>query len=128
MAELQRTFGEVAKVADPAEVVIAEICWAAGHVEWLRQRVADADPERLLSDANNPLLDAYNDERDRLVRMAAVALKAGVEERRVRLAEEQGRVVSELIRRILTGVGMDPTAPEVREVVHRELTLLAGAA
>ena len=63
---------------------------------------------------------------DRLVQYSVAALKAGVEERRVRVAENIGQALADAIKGVLAdlGVGDDPRAPAV---VRKHLTLMAGA-
>ena len=57
------------------------------------------------------------------------AIKAGVEERRVRLAESQGELVAGVIRAILSDLGLTVEQQAlVGEVVPRHLRLLAGGA
>ncbi len=71
----------------------------------------------------------YENERKHLVQVCSAALKAGVEERLVRLAEQQGDLVAMVIRRILDD--LDLTAEQqgrVGEVVPRHLRLVAGGA
>ena len=71
----------------------------------------------------------YAKERDHLVAVCAAALKAGVEERRVRLAEQQGDLVVEAIRRILDALDLSPEQQaRVPEVVPATLRLIAGGA
>jgi hypothetical protein len=64
---------------------------------------------------------------DRLVQYSATALKAGVEERRVRVAENVGQALADAIRGVLRDLGVadDPRAPAV---VRKHLTLVAGQA
>ena len=64
---------------------------------------------------------------DRLVQYSVAALKAGVEERRVRIAENIGQAIADTIRGVLKDLGVadDPRAPDV---VRRHLTLIAGQA
>lgn len=62
---------------------------------------------------------------DRLVNYSKIALNAGVEERRVRLAEQQGALIAGAIRRILESLGV-ANHPQAPAVVRRELTLIAG--
>lgn len=64
---------------------------------------------------------------DRLVQYSATALKAGVEERRVQVAENVGQALADAIRGVLRelGVADDPRAPAV---VRKHLTLVAGQA
>lgn len=71
----------------------------------------------------------YERERKHLVQVAAAALRAGVEERRVRLAESQGELVATVIKRILAALNLTPEqAAQVPEIVPRELRMIAGGA
>ncbi|MCV2395942.1 hypothetical protein OEB99_16625 [Actinotalea sp. M2MS4P-6] len=71
----------------------------------------------------------YAAERAHLVTVCAAAIKAGVEERRVRLAEQQGDLVATVIRRILDALNLTPTQLEqVPVVVPRELRAITGGA
>lgn len=72
-------------------------------------------------------LQLLNEERDRLVRVCAAALRAGIEERRVKLAESQGVLVAAVIRRILTRLNLsDEQAAMVGTVVPEELRALTA--
>src|SRR5690606_7360026 len=104
----------------PADTLLEEVHRTAGHVAWLAARVqelgasephGDRDPlvwgtTKVVDKGSgeSPGVDTteeakpsiwytlYAQERDRLVKVASEALKAGVEERRVRLAESQGQL------------------------------------
>ena len=66
------------------------------------------------------------DAQDRLARYATAALRAGVEERRVRLAEDQGALVAQVIRRILDRLDLSEWQAEmVGSVVPEELRALS---
>ncbi len=71
----------------------------------------------------------YVSEREHLVKVCTAALRAGVEERQVKLAEAQGEQVAGVIRAILADLGLtaeqQAAAPEV---ASRHLQLLAGGA
>lgn len=62
---------------------------------------------------------------DRLVTYSKVAIAAGIAEREIRLAEQQGHLLAQVIRGVLTDLGVhdDPRAPDV---VRRHLALVAG--
>lgn len=62
---------------------------------------------------------------DRLVQYSFAALKAGIEERRVRLAEQQGMLLAQAVQGILRELGVHDR-PEVGAVVRKHLTLVAG--
>jgi hypothetical protein len=44
----------------------------------------------------------------------------------VRIAEAQGQLVADVLRRVLEGVGVDPTSELARTVVRRELMAIEG--
>lgn len=67
--------------------------------------------------------------QDRLAQYATAALRAGVEERRVRLAEQQGDLVALAIRRILAALSLSPEQEElVPVIVPRELRAISDVA
>lgn len=106
----------------PTDALLEEVRFTAGHVAWLRQRVSELAPDALtwgtreVTDkqateftgtdttegaAVNVWLELYYRERKHLVDVCKAAISVGIEERYVRLAEAQGAVVAEVIRRIL---------------------------
>lgn len=65
--------------------------------------------------------------QQRLAEYASAALKAGVDERRVRLAESAGALVAQAIRQVLDGLNLTPAQLElVPRVVPAALRLIAG--
>lgn len=140
-----RTLG-LSRDVSPSEALLEEVRWSAGHVQWLRERVQELEQHQLVWGTaqvkDMPLgeevtskaqmsvwVDLYNRERDHLVKVAAAALKAGVEERRVRLAESQGALVADVIRRILNDLGLNrEQEAKVAKVVPRHLRAIAGGA
>lgn len=136
---------------DPHEAILECIRIAAGEVQYASEQIACLEHD----DAIGPVTTtvdrtayggenavSYNQETkgppalniwitvrhiamDRLVNYSAVALKAGVEERLVKVAEAQGQMLARVIEGILNdlGVGDDPRKPEI---VRRHLTLVAG--
>jgi hypothetical protein len=75
--------------------------------------------------AVNVWVKLYQEERDRLVRVAKAAIDAVVEERQVRLAEGQAQQLARVIRTILTDLGHHRGDEHVRKVVR--LRLIEGA-
>ena len=75
----------------------------------------------------NIWLRLYQQERAHLVKVCSEAIRAGIEERRIRLAEQQGQLVAQAIRAILAALNL--TAEQearVPEVVPRHLRALAS--
>lgn len=141
-----RTYGLPLDVS-PTEALLDEVRWTAGHVAWLREQVQDLEREALTwgrteevdkgsgeftgidithAAAPNIWLDLYSKERKHLLDVCKAALSAGVEERRVRLAERQGDLLAGAIRAILDELGLTPDqAARVPEIVPRVLRSVA---
>ncbi|NUP39515.1 MAG: hypothetical protein HOY76_21510 [Streptomyces sp.] len=153
-AALMATYGR--KIETTAtEALLEEVQWTAGHVAWLRERVQEIEGAALVegTDREHPLvwgvtkeksggedrgtteeaapniwLKLYQQERTHLVRVCAEAIKAGIEERRIQLAEQQGALVAQAIRKILGDLQLTPEQQaRVPEVVPRHLRALASA-
>ncbi|HEY3718296.1 MAG TPA: hypothetical protein VGL39_27550 [Jatrophihabitantaceae bacterium] len=132
--------------ANPVETILDQIKWSAGHVAFYRTQVDALNTKDMVwgqtkekqggedwgatyEAQQSAWLVLYNQERERLVKFCSEAIRAGIEERRVRLAEQQGALVAEAIRAILGELHL--TAEQqalVPEVVPRHLRLLAGGA
>ncbi|WP_222829383.1 hypothetical protein [Xylanimonas cellulosilytica] len=150
------TLGLPADVS-PTEALLEEVRWTAGHVQWLRTKVQELDeaPVDPLTDGTTSALvwgmtkrkiggddggdtfeakpsiwyALYESERKHLVAVCAAAIKAGVEERKVRLAEQQGDLVAMVIRRILDDLHLTVEQQQlVPDVVPRHLRAIAGGA
>lgn len=115
-----RTYGARLDV-DPAEAMLDEVRWTAGHVAWLREQVQQLEAEELawgragmVERADGPestwraaphvLLDLYARERRHLVDVCRATIVSGIEERQVRLAERQGDLLVDVITRIVNAL------------------------
>ena len=106
---------------DPAQALLDLVHWTAGECMYWReqvQRLAEDSPEKLTwgktrektggddygtTEEAKPNI-AYlmlTDAQERLAKFATAALRAGVDERRVKLAEDQGRVLVDVVKAIL---------------------------
>jgi hypothetical protein len=134
----------------PSEALLEEVRYSAGHVAWLRQKVAELEDADLVwgiteeAEKNatefagtditraasvNMWVELYFRERKHLVEVTKAAISAGIEERRVRLAEAQGAVVAEVIRRILDRLDLSAVQSKlVPLVVPEELRRAAALA
>lgn len=133
---------------EPQDAILECIRIAAGEVAYASERIAalgesDAvgpvrhtlvrkDGEATVQEARQgpPAVHIWITVRrqamDRLVGYSFAALKAGIEERRVRVAEQQGMLLAQALQGILSELGVDQR-PEVAGVVRKHLTLLAGS-
>lgn len=131
----------------PTEALLREVRYTAGHVEWLRARVQELEEAKLtvgvteqkidptgakstkIESVPNAWVRLYQEERRHLVAVTTAALKAGVEERRVRLEEAQGAAIVELLDTILDGLDLTPAQQEkAHDVVPRALRAIEGGA
>ena len=105
------TFGLAVEVA-PEVALLEEVHRTAGHVAWLAALVAGLDRAQLRQYDQVGLqrpsgwVELYQTERVHLVAVCKAALAAGVEERRVQLAERQGELVAELLTTAVRAAGM----------------------
>lgn len=134
----------------PTEALLEEVRYTAGHVAWLRGKVREIEDGDLVWGVTeetdkqasefpgidvtraakpNVWLELYYRERQHLVAVTKTAIAAGIEERRVRLAEQQGALVAQVIRAILADLALTPEQESrVPEIVPRHLRALAAPA
>lgn len=141
--ELADTYGLPVETT-PEQAILDEVQRTAGHVRWLEEqvhalkrgelvwgvtRVKEGGDDAGITEEAVPhaLLRLYQEERRHLVNVCAAALRAGIEERRVKLAEQQGALVAQVIRGILEDLKLtSEQRAQVPEVVPRHLRALAG--
>ena len=104
------TFG-LPRQIDPHSALLEELHRVAGVVAWLSDEIARLDADEITQfdmtgrfEKPSVLVEMYGDERDRFTRVAKAAIDAGIEERRVKLAEAQGEQLGQVIRNVLADV------------------------
>ncbi|MFE2969907.1 hypothetical protein ACFXKC_40820 [Streptomyces sp. NPDC059340] len=150
---LVQTYGRKIETTATA-ALLDEVQWTAGHVAWLRERVHEIESVAAVAgtDREHPLvwgvtreksggedhgtteeaapnvwLKLYQQERTHLVKVCEAAIRAGIEERRVRLAEEQGALVAQVIRLILADLNLSAEQRQlVPQIVPRHLRALGA--
>ncbi len=142
------TYGLPREVA-PDVALLEEVHRTAGHVTWLAGKVADLSDEDLTwgvveevdkratefggTDTTskavpNVWLQLYQQERKHLVLVCKAALDAGIAERQVKLAEQQGALLAGAIHRILGRLELTRAQRTlVATVVPEELRALRAA-
>ncbi|PSS42917.1 hypothetical protein C6401_15280 [Arthrobacter woluwensis] len=132
---------------DPGEALLKLIAMKHGEVLWLRAKVQEVETNKLvwtkaqhvegtnalgavdettMKAQPHVLWTLLRQAEDQLAAYAAKALTAGIEERRVRLAEQQGTLVATAIRRILDRLQLTPSQLSlVSTIVPEELRMLA---
>lgn len=147
MTNAVRTLGLPVDI-DPGKALLDEIHWTAGDVAWLREKVQELQDDELVwgrekheggvgpqgivdvtteKAGSSVWYELYFKERDHLAKVCALALRAGIEERKVKLAESQGARVADVIRRILNALGLTPEQQAlVPQIVPEQLRMLAA--
>ena len=140
------TFG-LPREIDPRDALLEEVYRSAGAVDWLQGRVRELEAEQVVwgkaeevdkgsgeftgvdvthRAAVNLWVELLNRERKHLVDVCRVAIASGLEERRVRLAEQQGAMLAGVIKNILGDLDLTPEQQgRVTEVVPRHLRAVA---
>ena len=148
-------YGEPTDDTDPGEVLLQEIRRTNGHIIWLSQRIQESDPEMFVktlwlvkrqsgfvregevdtsdfTQAGAMWVELYQSERRHLAGIVRTALAAGIEERRVRMAERQAERVAEAMRGVLIdisdllGIVIDHEDEAIREILFRHLMTASG--
>lgn len=137
-----------APVENPVETLIKLIQAKSAEVGWLRSKVQELDENELTwgliehregqgpegpidvqtrRAEQNIWWKLLREAENQLASWAAMAIKAGVEERRIRLEESQGQLVSQVIRTILDALNLTPTQAQlVPTIVPQALRQLSG--
>jgi len=119
---------------DPVDAMLHQLGLAAAWERYLRGEVAGLatlDDQGIGGSRKVAVtVELWNDERDRLTKLAKLALDAGIAERQVQLAERQGALIADLIRRVLDDPDLDLTASQrsaAGQVAARHLRELGQA-
>lgn len=146
-AEAVKTYG-LPREVDPRDALLEEVHRTAGAVDWLRGQVEALAPDAVTWGvteekkstgkdgdsvtqvaAVNVWVQLYQAERKHFVDVCQAAIRAGIEERHVKIAEQQGALLASAVRGILGDLGLTPDqAARVSEVVPRHLRAMAAAA
>lgn len=127
----------------PLDELLYEVQRASAAVRWFADKVnelddrevthgitrtvqkADGSREVTASAAVNMWVRLWQEERDRLARVCKLTLDAGVDERRVRLAETQGQMIVDVIRATLKDLHVEDS-DQVDAVVSRHLRAIGA--
>lgn len=143
------TFGLPRDVA-PDQALLEEIARTNGHIYWLSEVIRELEPEALTwglakreqvgaseftgtneteQSGVNVWLELYHRERAHLVVVCKAALSAGIEERRVRLAEQHGALIADVLRSVFSDPDLGLSDAQRRaapSVVRRHLAIVGG--
>lgn len=129
--------GPIDTTKDPGQHLLDALERTARVLAWYDLRIAAMEDEAELTQTvgegefslgmkvPSVWVQLHAQERDRLARFAKMALDNGVAERQIELAQEQGRLIAQAIRKILDDIGLSPDQEQqVPSVVRRHLLAL----
>jgi hypothetical protein len=131
-----RTYGLPVDVA-PEDALLEEVHRTAGHVAYLNGIIGDFSSKDELRQwastgeeggywRQSVWVELYRHERAHLVAVCKAAISAGIEERRVQLAEKQGELVAELLRVAIDAAQLSPQqSARAYEAIRGHLTRVA---
>jgi hypothetical protein len=122
--EAARLMGSAGEDRHPLEHLLLELYRSAAVVQVLGDELDDV----AIVDDRGPSIvyRLWCEERDRHARIADLALRAGVQERAVRLAEAQAQLIVGAVRAALAELNVDPDDDRTRRVLRRHLTALSA--
>lgn len=136
------TFLGSRRPTDPHTALMDEITRTAGIVEWLEEKMQSMSEDGIPDDE---ILQQFNikmgfqpsvwytlflEERQHLVRTCTAAIKAGVAERRVQIAEQQGRMIAAMMMAFIHDRELGLTPEQVMkapELIRKHLTQLPSS-
>lgn len=116
-------YGAPAEQIDPGEAVMQELARTAGHVQWLFDQLQKEEAELVeagesrskvlkqftkLGQTPSVYIDLYFRERQHLLTVAKTASGMGIAERQIRLAEEQGQLLAQVLRGFIADMQLTP--------------------
>lgn len=130
------TFG-LPREVDPHEALLEELHRTAGAVSWLQAQVAVIETAEVVwgktqdkkggddwgtthAAGVNVWVQLYQSERKHLVEVSKACVTAGIEERRIRLAESSGQLLASVVRAVLERLGLSPEQRELASIVVPE--------
>lgn len=130
-AEQQVRILGLPRQVDPHIALLEEVHRTAGHVAYLNSMIGDFDTDAELKQYTRDKggliwekpavwVEIYQHERTHLARVAKAALDAGVQERQVKLAEQQGQLIAQVLQGVLADLGV-ADHPEAGSVVRKHL-------
>ncbi len=113
--------------AQPHAILLKELTVSAGHVGWLRQEIAGLDPDEIGGERSKVLLTRYDDERERLTRIAKACSDAGVDEAMIRIEGTKATLLAQAVIQAAREAGIPRDYIDaLGAALRRQLALVAG--
>ncbi len=114
---------------DPGEALMNALWSAHASLTYYRSLASELEspthwekgPGGALKEAPAPVVVLLHQAEQRVADIATACLRAGLEERRVRIAEREAPVIFEAVQRSLTALGVGDRMPEFRDLFTKYL-------
>lgn len=112
----------------PIDALLQEVRRTGGHVAWIAEKINmwEMDTNAYISGEKQQWIELYHKERAHLVKVAKTAIDAGVSERMVKIAENQGLMIIKAFNTVFDALHLTTDQrrmiPQVVPGVLRELT------
>jgi hypothetical protein len=117
-----QTLGAPIENITAIDAILSELWAATGHTAWLRQQIADMGEDELATPYGIVILGMYDSERDRRVAIASLAIKAGVDEAAIRIAEVQVSLLGNALSKACDTAGVSASMRlRIGEALREEL-------
>ena len=136
----QMVYGTDIEGITPEDAILQELARTAGHVNWLRTKMDEIETEFGQNSAlqqstklgRTPAVwvELYQKERAHLVSVAKTASTMGIQERQIQLAEEQGRLLADVLRNFLADpqLGLTPEQKVLTpEIMRRHIAAIEAS-
>lgn len=133
----EMVYGTPIEQITPDEAILQELARTAGHVQWLYEKMQEVEDEfgenaalkqsTKLGQTPAVWVDLYHRERQHLMQVAKTASSMNISERQIRLAEEQGQLIAQVIRGFMQDpqLGLTPQQMvDAPEVMRRHLAAI----
>jgi hypothetical protein len=106
----------------PGQALQAALNLSANGMAWLTWMVGQIPDDEMLTPESQSLLRLFNDEKDRLARIAQACANAGISERHIRLAEQQTEMMGSLLEAVMDRIQLSAeqrrgVGPAIREAL-----------
>jgi hypothetical protein len=98
----------------PGQALQGALNLSANAMAWLTWMVGGIAEDEMLTPESQSLLRLFNDEKDRLARIAQACANAGISERQIKLQEQQTDMMSQLLEAVMDKIQL--TAEQRRAV------------
>ncbi len=119
------TYGDQLEIK-PLQALKAVLGLTAGHVAWLKARIAVLDS--LESPEGQSLMRLYGEERDRLTRVGKACLDSGMKQIELEASEQQTSMMGELLEAVLCELDLTPEQrKQVGPAIRKTLPAVTGS-